>query len=101
MLASIADDTGWWLSTITAAFSTGLVVSALAGIPVGRIWTGTARGGDDRGSVLGGPAVALALPRRRLVPRGLAAGRLAKAGSLYPPAFAALTRWWGRRRVRR
>jgi MFS family permease len=33
---SIAHDTGWSISATTAAFSTGLVVSALVGIPVGR-----------------------------------------------------------------
>ena len=34
---SIAADTGWSTTTITAGFSLGLIVSALAGIPVGRI----------------------------------------------------------------
>ena len=34
---TIAADTGWSISATTAAFSPGLVVSALAGIPVGRL----------------------------------------------------------------
>ena len=34
---SIATDTGWPVSTITAAFSAGLVVSALVGIWSGRL----------------------------------------------------------------
>lgn len=33
---TIAADTGWSISATTAAFSTGLVVSALVGIPAGR-----------------------------------------------------------------
>ena len=34
---AIADDTGWSLVTVTAAFSGGLVISALAGVVVGRL----------------------------------------------------------------
>lgn len=33
---AIAADTGWPVATITAAFSLGLVVAALLGIPAGR-----------------------------------------------------------------
>ena len=36
-LAGIATDTGWAETTVTVAFSTGLIVSAVAGIPVGRL----------------------------------------------------------------
>ena len=36
-LAAIAADTGWSETAATAAFSTGLLVSAVAGIPVGRL----------------------------------------------------------------
>jgi MFS family permease len=36
-LAVIAADTGWSDTTATAAFSTGLLVSAVAGIPVSRL----------------------------------------------------------------
>src|SRR3978361_1863477 len=34
---SLSADTGWSVPTATAAFSAGLVVSALVGIPVGRL----------------------------------------------------------------
>ena len=34
---AIAGDMGWSIAAVTAAFSTGLVVSALVGIPVGRL----------------------------------------------------------------
>ncbi|MBW0102985.1 MFS transporter [Pseudonocardia sp. KRD291] len=100
---SIAADTGWAVSTVTAAFSAGLVVSALAGIGVGRVldrygprWVMTA------GSVLAVPAVVLVATARSLplfVAGWLLAG-LAQSATLYPPAFAALTRWWGSDRVR-
>ncbi|MBW0101504.1 MFS transporter [Pseudonocardia sp. KRD-291] len=100
---SIAADTGWSLSTITAAFSGGLVVSALVGIPVGRLldrhgprWVMTA------GSVIAVPAT-VAIAAAGSLPWFVAAWLLAgvaQAATFYPPAFAALTRWWGRDRVR-
>jgi MFS family permease len=98
----ITADTGWSISTITAAFSLGLVVSALAGIPAGR-WLD--RYGPRRvmstGSIIAVPAVvgiatAANLP---LFFGAWALAGLAMAGVLYQPAFAALTRWWGPRRV--
>lgn len=55
---SIAADTGWTIAEVTAAFSTGLVVSALLGIPAGR-WLDRAgpRPVMTLGSVLAVPAV--------------------------------------------
>ena len=100
---SIAADTGWSLGAVTAAFSAGLVVSALTGIPVGRMldrhgprWLMTGA------SVLGAPAlvgVALAGSFGWFLAAWLVVG-VAQSGTLYPPAFAALTRWWGDDRVR-
>ena len=100
---SIAADTGWSVPAVTAAFSAGLLVSAAVGIPVGRLldrhgprWAMTA------GSVVGVPAVALiatAGSYPAFVAAWLLAG-IAQAATLYPPAFAALTRWWGPDRVR-
>ncbi|TQM13867.1 MFS transporter [Pseudonocardia kunmingensis] len=100
---SIAADTGWSFSTITAGFSTGLVVSALVGIPAGR-WLDRIgpRPVMTVGSVLAVPAVvgiALA-PSLPLFFAAWALAGVAMAGTLYPPAFAALTRWWGPRRMR-
>jgi MFS family permease len=98
----IAADTGWSIGTITAAFSTGLVVSALVGIPAGR-WLD--RFGPRRvmttGSVLAVPAV-VGIAWAPTLPWFFASWALAgvaMAGVLYQPAFAALTRWWGPRRV--
>jgi MFS family permease len=98
----IAADTGWSIGTITAAFSLGLVVSALVGIPAGR-WLD--RFGPrlvmTTGSLLGVPAV-LGIASAPSLPWFFTAWVLAgvaMGGTLYPPAFAALTRWWGSRRV--
>ncbi|HSK61135.1 MAG TPA: MFS transporter [Actinomycetospora sp.] len=100
---TLAEDTGWSISTVTAAFSAGLVVSALVGIPVGRLldrhgprWVMTV------GSLVGVPAT-VAVAAAGSLPWFFAAWLLvgvAQAALFYPPAFAALTRWWGRDRVR-
>jgi MFS family permease len=99
---SIAADTGWTIAEVTAAFSAGLVVSALLGIPAGR-WLDRAgpRPVMTLGSVLAVPAV-VGIATASTLPRFFAAWVLAgvaMAGTLYPPAFAALTRWWGPRRI--
>ena len=102
-LASITADTGWSASATTAAFSGGLVVSALAGIPVGR-WLD--RFGPRRvmtaGSLLAAPATAaigLAPTLAWFVAAWLVAG-VAMAAVFYQAGFAALTRWYGPARVR-
>ncbi|MBC8090677.1 MAG: MFS transporter, partial [Pseudonocardia sp.] len=99
---SIAADTGWSIGTITAAFSTGLVVSALVGIPAGR-WLDRwgPRPVMSLGSVLAVPAVVGIATADSLLwffASWTLAG-VAMAGVLYQPAFAALTRWWGPRSV--
>ena len=99
---SIAADTGWSIAAVTAAFSAGLVVSALVGIPAGR-WLDRfgPRPVMTAASVLAVPAV-LVIGTARSFPvfvAGWLLAGVAMAGTLYPPAFAALTRWWGQRRV--
>jgi MFS family permease len=99
---AIAADTGWSIGTLTAGFSLGLIVSALVGIPAGR-WLDRfgPRPVMTIGSVLGVPAV-LGIATAPSLPWWFAAWTLAgvaMAGVLYQPAFAALTRWWGPRRV--
>jgi MFS family permease len=100
---SISADTGWPVSTITAAFSAGLVVSALVGVWSGRLLDRIGpRPVMTVGSALAVPAV-LGIGWAPTLPLFFAAWVLAgvaMAGTLYPPAFAALTRWWGPRRVR-
>jgi MFS family permease len=102
-LAAIAADTGWSETVATAAFSTGLLVSAVAGIPVGRLLD---RHGPrpvmTGGSVVAGPAlilIALA-PNPVVFFAGWILAGLAMAAVFYPAAFAALTRWYGPDRVR-
>ncbi|WP_181779198.1 MFS transporter, partial [Pseudonocardia pini] len=100
---TISADTGWPVSTITAAFSAGLVTSALVGIWSGRLLDRIGpRPVMTVGSLLAVPAVAgIALaPSLPLFFAAWVLAGFAMAGTLYPPAFAALTRWWGPRRVR-
>ena len=103
LVPSIAADTGWSTTTITAAFSLGLIVSAPAGIPVGRIL-------DDRGprsvmtvgAVAGAAALIAVATATNLVvfTAGWVIAGIAMAATFYQAAFAALTRWYGPRRVR-
>ncbi len=95
---SISRDTGWSITVIVAAFSVSQLVAAAVGVPVGRIldrhgprWVMTA------GSVLAVPAV-VAIAAAPTVPvffAGWVLAGVAKGAVLYPPAFAALTRWYG------
>lgn len=103
MLDRLTRATGWSTAAAMSAFSTGLVVSALAGVAVGRLlerhgprWVMTA------GSAIGVVAV-LAVATAPSLPWFFAAWvlvGLAQSALLYPPAVAALTRWYGPDRVR-
>ena len=102
-LSELTADTGWSATSATAAFSAGLVVSALAGVPVGRELD---RVGPRRvmtaGSVLAAPAiaaVALAPGYWWFLAAWLVVG-VAMAAVFYQAAFAALTQWYGPDRVR-
>ena len=98
----ITTDTGWTQPAVTAAFSAGLVTSALFGIGVGRWldrhgprWVMTA------GSVLASVSLVgvAAAPNIGCFAGAWIAAGLAMGAVLYPPAFAALTRWFGSRSV--
>lgn len=100
---SIATDTGWSRTSVTGAFSAGSLVGAVAGISVGRFLQ---RRGPrlvmTAGSLLGALAVtlvALAPSYPVFLVAWLLVG-MAGAATFYPPAFAALTQWFGARRVR-
>ena len=102
MLTRLTATTGWSTETATGAFSMGLVISALAGVPVGRLLD---RHGPrlvmSTGSVLGVAAL-LAVAVAPTLPWFFAAWvliGLAQSALLYPPAFSALTRWYGPYRV--
>lgn len=99
----IADDTGWSHTTITAALTIGLLVSAVAGLRVGKLLDAT---GPRRLMTGGSLAGVLALLLVAWSPNvfwfyvaWLVAG-LAQSAVLYPPAFAVITRWYGPQRVR-
>jgi MFS family permease len=98
----IAEGTGWSPPGLAAAFSGALVVSGVAGIGVGR-WID--RHGPRWVMTVGSVVAALALvgvaTASTLVwftVSWLLVG-VAMSAVLYPPAFAALTRWAGPRRV--
>nr|WP_246143197.1 MFS transporter [Actinacidiphila oryziradicis] len=101
--ARITADTGWSPAATTAAFSAALLVSAVAGIPIGRILD---RRGPRAVMTTGSVLAVLSLLAIARAPNltAFAAGWLlagtAMAATFYPPAFAALTRWWGNDRVR-
>jgi MFS family permease len=98
----ITAETGWSRTTTTAAFSMALVVSAGVGVPVGRRLDRVGpRALMTAGSLLGVVAVitvALAQNLAWFFAGWLIAG-VSMAGTLYPPAFAAVTRWSGAARV--
>ncbi|MBT2674715.1 MFS transporter [Streptomyces sp. ISL-14] len=99
----ITADTGWSATATTGAFSAALIVSAFAGIPVGRILDRRGpRAVMTTGSLLGVTAVlgiAYAPNLLAFTAAWLLAG-VAMAATFYQPAFAAVTRWWGKDRVR-
>ncbi|MEW9514796.1 MFS transporter [Streptomyces bacillaris] len=99
----ITTATGWPAGATTAAFSAALLVSALAGIRVGRIID---RHGPrtvmTTGSVLGFLSVLIiaSAPNLPAFTAGWLLAGLAMAATFYQPAFAALTRWWAPDHVR-
>ena len=101
--SSISLDTGWSSVAVTGAFSLAQFVSGGVGIWVGRhldaygprkVMTAA-----SLVAVPGVAAVAMA-PNLAVFYLGWVLTGGAMAGSLYPPAFAALTRWGGVQRVR-
>lgn len=98
---AIAADTGWPIAVVTLAFSTGLVVSALAGIPVGR-WLDES--GPRRimttGSLIGpvGFAVVAIAPNLAVFTAGFVIAGIAQSAVLYQAAFTVIARRYGERR---
>jgi nucleotide-binding universal stress UspA family protein len=102
LLPRIVDNTGWSATAVTAAFSAGSLTGGVAGIAAGRAlqrhgprWVMT--GGSALGAVatLG---VAWSPSYAVFFAAWVLAG-VASAGLFYAPAFAALTAWYGDRRV--
>ncbi|WP_445154517.1 MFS transporter [Arthrobacter sp. Hor0625] len=99
----ISEDTGWDAAVVTGAFSAGLLVSAVAGIFVGRILDRTGpRALMISGSLLGVLAlvtVAAAPTLPVFFAAWLLAG-VAQSAVLYQPAFTVISRWYGPARIR-
>lgn len=94
--------TGWSLTAITAAFSLGSAMTALAGIAAGRVIQ--SRGPRPvmvAGGVIGsaGLLVVAAAPAYPWFLAGMLLCGTGAAGLFYAPAFAAITHWHGPRRV--
>lgn len=103
LAGDITAATGWPTAAITAALSASQLVAALLGIPVGR-WLDHRgpRGVMTAGSLLAVPAIVAVATAQHLawfIAAWLLVG-VAMGAVLYPPAFAALTRWHGPDRVR-
>ncbi|MFF3227060.1 MFS transporter [Nocardia suismassiliense] len=103
LLGDISADTGWSATVLMAAFSAGQLVAALVGIPVGRrLDRHGPRVVMTAGSVLAVPALALVAlaPTPVWFFLGWLLVGVAMGAVLYPPAFAAVTRWHGPDRIR-
>jgi MFS family permease len=102
LAVQITAETGWSRTAVTAAYSAGNLAGAAAGIPAGRLLQRHGpRAVMTTGSVLGAAfvaGIAVAPSYWWFLVAWLAAGT-ASAGLYYPPAFAALTAWYGPRRV--
>lgn len=101
--SSITADTGWSSVAVTGAFSLAQFVSGGIGIWVGRHIDGVGpRKVMTLSSLVAIPGVATVALAPNLVVfyLGWLVVGIAMAGTLYPPAFAALTRWGGTDRVR-
>ena len=101
--SSITADTGWSSVAVTGAFSLAQFVSGGVGIWVGRhIDEVGPRKVMTAASLVAIPGVATVALAQNLAVfyLGWVLVGVAMAGTLYPPAFAALTHWGGDRRVR-
>lgn len=103
MLGPLSAATGWSTGSALSAFSTGLLMQAAAAAPVGRLLERYGpRPVMSVGSILGtlGLLAVAAAPGLAWFFTAWVLVGLAQAMLLYPPAFAALTRWYGPNRVR-
>lgn len=102
LLTSVSGDTGWSTTSLTATFSGALLIAGLAGIPVGRMLHRMGpRTVMTAGSILATLSVLVVSvsPDRAVFTIAWAGIGVAMAGTLYTPAFAAVTTWFGTRRV--
>jgi MFS family permease len=99
LVGAITVDTGWSRTPVTAAFSAGNLV----GVPVGRLIERHSPRpvltAGSAGAVAALAGIATAPNFGWFLTAWLVAG-IGMAGVFYPPAFAALTGWYGPDRVR-
>ncbi|RBO82463.1 MFS transporter [Nocardia puris] len=103
LLGSIATDTGWSATALTGVFSAGQLLTALTGVLVGRrLDHHGPRTVMTAGSALAVTALIIVATAQTLTAflLGWALAGISMGAVLYPPAFAALTRWYGPDRVR-
>ncbi|WP_231728469.1 MFS transporter [Arthrobacter sp. EPSL27] len=99
----ITEDTGWDPVLVTGAFSVGLLVSAVAGIFVGRVLDTTGPRTLMIGGSLAGVLALTGVAMAPNLPVFFAAWMLAgtaQAAVLYQPAFTVVSRWYGPARIR-
>ncbi len=103
LLGPITAETGWSATATVGAFSFGAIVSAVTGVAVGRLIDRYGpRPVMTTGSVVGalslvGVASSPTLPWFYLA---WAVAGVGQAATFYPPAFAAITGWYGEDRLR-
>lgn len=96
-------DLGWSTAQLNGAYTTGIAVSGLVAVPVGRwLQRHGARGVMTAGSLLGAAALLAWAHSSSLVTfyAAFALAGLAMAGTLYEPAFAVTAAWFVRHRAR-
>ena len=93
---------GWTHGEVFTAFSTGLLVSAVAGVGVGRLLDRLGpRPVMTVGSLVGvlGLLLVASAPNLAVFFVAWLVTGIAQSAALYPPAFAAITRWYGEART--
>jgi MFS family permease len=93
---------GWTHGQVFTAFSTGLLVSAVAGVGVGRLLDRLGpRPVMTVGSLVGvvGLLLVASAPNLAVFFVAWLVTGIAQSAALYPPAFAAITRWYGEART--
>lgn len=99
---AISADTGWSSTTIAAIYSSSILLSAFMGIWIGGLLDRIGpRVVMSTGSLIGAAGLVLCSLAPHIVVFSVAwlVIGIAQSATLYPPAFTAITRWYGVRRA--